>query len=251
GSGPRDARLLRRVRLACRHRRGLPRAAAVRARLRASGPDLHARAPRRADPLQPSREHVPAPRAADDAPVRTHRAVARRVSDSPAARAEALPLVPGPAGAEALAPLGPVVPRVPPARDRAPARGAGGGARAVVPAPGPPPPALAALSAAAPGCLFWAPAPPRSGRRDAPRPSGRGSSPPSRSHTVGYGRSSGCGRVVRKVLHGSAMRILLTGSRGYIGTVMAPMMAQAGHDVVGLDTDLYRRSTFGPSAHSI
>ncbi len=42
------------------------------------------------------------------------------------------------------------------------------------------------------------------------------------------------------------MRILLTGSRGYIGTVMAPMMAQAGHDVVGLDTDLYRNSTFGP-----
>src|SRR6266852_1394201 len=42
------------------------------------------------------------------------------------------------------------------------------------------------------------------------------------------------------------MKILLTGSRGYIGTVMAPMMVEAGHDVVGLDTDLYRRSTFGP-----
>ncbi|HYR93989.1 MAG TPA: SDR family oxidoreductase [Methylomirabilota bacterium] len=41
------------------------------------------------------------------------------------------------------------------------------------------------------------------------------------------------------------MRILLTGSRGYIGAVMAPMMIRAGHDVVGLDTDLYRRSTFG------
>jgi nucleoside-diphosphate-sugar epimerase len=41
------------------------------------------------------------------------------------------------------------------------------------------------------------------------------------------------------------MRILVTGSRGYIGTVMAPMMAAAGHEVVGLDTDLYRRSTFG------
>jgi nucleoside-diphosphate-sugar epimerase len=27
---------------------------------------------------------------------------------------------------------------------------------------------------------------------------------------------------------------------------MAPMMVQAGHEVVGLDTDLYRRSTFGP-----
>ena len=47
------------------------------------------------------------------------------------------------------------------------------------------------------------------------------------------------------------MRILLTGSRGYIGAVMAPMMLDAGHDVVGLDTDLYRRSTFGPWQESI
>ena len=42
------------------------------------------------------------------------------------------------------------------------------------------------------------------------------------------------------------MRVLITGSRGYIGAVMAPMMVAAGHEVVGLDTDLYRRSTFGP-----
>src|SRR5262245_51036350 len=41
------------------------------------------------------------------------------------------------------------------------------------------------------------------------------------------------------------MKILLTGSRGYIGAVMAPMMVRAGHDVTGLDADLYRRSTFG------
>jgi len=47
------------------------------------------------------------------------------------------------------------------------------------------------------------------------------------------------------------MRILLTGSRGYIGTVMAPMMVAAGHEVVGLDTDLYRRSTFGSWQESI
>src|SRR6267142_2337892 len=47
------------------------------------------------------------------------------------------------------------------------------------------------------------------------------------------------------------MKILLTGSRGYIGTVMAPMMVAAGHEVVGLDTDLYRRSTFGPWNESI
>jgi nucleoside-diphosphate-sugar epimerase len=47
------------------------------------------------------------------------------------------------------------------------------------------------------------------------------------------------------------MRILLTGSRGYIGTVMAPFLQQAGHEVVGLDTDLYRRSTFGQWRESI
>ena len=41
------------------------------------------------------------------------------------------------------------------------------------------------------------------------------------------------------------MKVLVTGSRGYIGTVVAPMFARAGHDVVGIDTDLYRRSTFG------
>ena len=41
------------------------------------------------------------------------------------------------------------------------------------------------------------------------------------------------------------MRILLTGSRGYIGAVMGPALQGAGHEVVGVDTDLYRRSTFG------
>jgi nucleoside-diphosphate-sugar epimerase len=47
------------------------------------------------------------------------------------------------------------------------------------------------------------------------------------------------------MLSGADMKILLTGSRGYIGTVMAPMLVEAGHYVVGLDTDLYRDSTFG------
>lgn len=32
---------------------------------------------------------------------------------------------------------------------------------------------------------------------------------------------------------------------------MAPMLARAGHDVVGLDTDLYRRSTYGPWTETI
>jgi nucleoside-diphosphate-sugar epimerase len=36
------------------------------------------------------------------------------------------------------------------------------------------------------------------------------------------------------------MRILVTGHHGYIGSVVAPMLAEAGHDVVGLDTFYYR-----------
>src|SRR5258705_9500383 len=47
------------------------------------------------------------------------------------------------------------------------------------------------------------------------------------------------------------MRILLTGSRGYIGTVMAPFLLDAGQEGVGVATDLYRRSTFGPWRESI
>ena len=41
------------------------------------------------------------------------------------------------------------------------------------------------------------------------------------------------------------MRVLVTGHLGYIGTVMVPMLLAEGFDVVGLDSDLYERSTFG------
>lgn len=40
------------------------------------------------------------------------------------------------------------------------------------------------------------------------------------------------------------MRILLTGHRGYIGSVMGPLLSAAGHDVIGLDTDYYAACTF-------
>ena len=44
------------------------------------------------------------------------------------------------------------------------------------------------------------------------------------------------------------MRVLVTGHRGYIGSVLAPILAGLGHDVVGLDTDLYAGCDFGPAA---
>ncbi|RMD59992.1 MAG: NAD(P)-dependent oxidoreductase, partial [Planctomycetota bacterium] len=40
------------------------------------------------------------------------------------------------------------------------------------------------------------------------------------------------------------MRVLLTGHLGYIGCVMTPMLQRAGHEVVGVDTDLYGRCVF-------
>ncbi len=47
------------------------------------------------------------------------------------------------------------------------------------------------------------------------------------------------------------MRILLTGHKGYIGSVAAPMIISAGHEVVGLDTDLFAGADFGEPAAEI
>jgi nucleoside-diphosphate-sugar epimerase len=41
------------------------------------------------------------------------------------------------------------------------------------------------------------------------------------------------------------LKVLLTGHLGYIGTVLAPMLIDAGHHVVGLDSDLFRSGDFG------
>lgn len=41
------------------------------------------------------------------------------------------------------------------------------------------------------------------------------------------------------------MRVLLTGHQGYLGTVTAPVLAAAGHEVVGLDSGLFARCVLG------
>jgi len=40
------------------------------------------------------------------------------------------------------------------------------------------------------------------------------------------------------------MKVLVTGHQGYIGSVMVPMLIEAGHEVTGLDCNLYQRCTF-------
>lgn len=41
------------------------------------------------------------------------------------------------------------------------------------------------------------------------------------------------------------MKILVTGSHGYIGSVLVPLLTQHGYSVIGLDSNLYAQCTFG------
>ncbi|UQS22253.1 NAD(P)-dependent oxidoreductase [Amycolatopsis thermalba] len=45
------------------------------------------------------------------------------------------------------------------------------------------------------------------------------------------------------------MRVLLTGHKGYLGTVMAPVLTAAGHEVIGLDSGLFDECVLGPKPH--
>jgi nucleoside-diphosphate-sugar epimerase len=47
------------------------------------------------------------------------------------------------------------------------------------------------------------------------------------------------------------MNVLLTGHKGYIGAVAAPLLRAAGHEVSGFDTDLYAGCDFGRESEAI
>jgi nucleoside-diphosphate-sugar epimerase len=47
------------------------------------------------------------------------------------------------------------------------------------------------------------------------------------------------------------MKVLVTGHQGYIGSVMVPLLLEAGHDVAGLDTGLYEACSFGDRRHEV
>jgi nucleoside-diphosphate-sugar epimerase len=47
------------------------------------------------------------------------------------------------------------------------------------------------------------------------------------------------------------MRLLVTGHQGYLGSVIVPHLAAAGHEVVGLDTGYFAGCTIGPAPDEI
>lgn len=60
---------------------------------------------------------------------------------------------------------------------------------------------------------------------------------------MGYG--------VSEVENLDRMKVLVTGHDGYIGTVLVPVLQEAGHEVVGLDTRLFGECRFGESESTI
>ena len=47
------------------------------------------------------------------------------------------------------------------------------------------------------------------------------------------------------------MRVLVTGHNGYIGSVLVPLLQREGHDVVGLDSDLFEGCVFGEAPRGV
>jgi nucleoside-diphosphate-sugar epimerase len=47
------------------------------------------------------------------------------------------------------------------------------------------------------------------------------------------------------------VRTLVTGHNGYIGSVLVPMLEHAGHEVIGLDSDIFAPCLFGQNGHEV
>jgi nucleoside-diphosphate-sugar epimerase len=47
------------------------------------------------------------------------------------------------------------------------------------------------------------------------------------------------------------LRVLVTGHNGYIGSILVPLLQDAGHDVVGLDIDLFASCLIGPEPPAV
>jgi nucleoside-diphosphate-sugar epimerase len=47
------------------------------------------------------------------------------------------------------------------------------------------------------------------------------------------------------------LRVLVTGHNGYIGSVLVPILVRAGHDVVGLDSDIFEPCRFGEPGYQV
>jgi nucleoside-diphosphate-sugar epimerase len=47
-------------------------------------------------------------------------------------------------------------------------------------------------------------------------------------------------------MDGSIVKVLVTGHQGYLGTVMTPMLAEAGHEITGVDSGLFAECILGP-----
>lgn len=63
--------------------------------------------------------------------------------------------------------------------------------------------------------------------------------------------ASALGLMLHSVSEGPAMRVLVTGHQGYIGTVLVPVLQAAGHSVVGVDTGYFRECLFGSPPEEI
>ena len=73
-------------------------------------------------------------------------------------------------------------------------------------------------------------------------------SPPRRKSVTIAGWARGVHRVRQSRFRlGVDMRVLVTGHEGYLGSVLVPLLAQAGHEVVGLDTGLFADCMLGPA----